>query len=75
MSIDKKKQTDIPRIDFETVRETLEYIRADFAQYRDLEHVSSALTEAISQVEIARTRQILPNLKILRTIGFKNRYY
>ena len=74
MSFSEKTTDHIPRIDLETVRETLEYIRSDVAYDRDLEHVSTALAEAISQVDIARTRQILPNLEILRNIGFKARY-
>ena len=75
MSIHGKKQTECPQIDFETVRETLEYIRSDFAHTRGLEHVTTALTEAINQVEIAQARQILPNLKLLRNFGFNKRYY
>ena len=40
-----------PRIDLETMRETLLYIESDCRENAGLERVASALTEAIAEIE------------------------
>jgi hypothetical protein len=40
-----------PRIDLETIRETLLYIESDCRENAGLERVAAALTEAIDEIE------------------------
>ena len=40
-----------PRIDLETIRETLLYIESDCRENAGLERVASALTEALEEIE------------------------
>lgn len=40
-----------PRIDLETIRDTLLYIESDCRESAELERVAAALTEAITEIE------------------------
>ena len=67
--------TDIPQIDFETIRETLAYMHDDVHSVKGVEHVAAALFEAIKQVELAQVRASGPELKIIRSARFPARIY
>ena len=75
MPTGSKRNPDIPQIDFETVRETLNYIHDDVSRFEGLEHVAIAMREAISQIEIAEVRHRLPDLRVLRNMKFMTRSY
>ena len=68
-------QRNKPQIDLQTARETLVYIRDDMAQLRELRHVTVALQEAISQIEVAEARAKLPGLAFFRNSRLLSRQY
>jgi hypothetical protein len=50
-----------PRIDLETIRETLAYIRDDVRNARGLEGVASALEEAVREIDAVSAQRQRPS--------------